>query len=227
MSHSGAASRRAAEKLIAAGRVTVNGAVVSNMGVKVAPADDVRLDGIKLVPETTFSYIALHKPVGYICSASDPEKRPLAKDLLPRAIGERLYNVGRLDFMSSGLILFTNDGDFTRRLSHPSSGIEKEYVVKTSAPIPDLLLKQFKEGVVVDKVLYLCYTIERIAGDCVDIVLVEGKNREIRKVFSYFHLHPLSLHRVRIGPVRIGNLGVGESRALRSVELEGLLGNRD
>jgi 23S rRNA pseudouridine2605 synthase len=123
LSHAGVASRRAAEKLITDGRVSVNGAAVSVLGNKVDAADKVCLDGIPVVIEGSFQYLVLNKPSEYICSSFDPQGRRLAKDLLPAHIKERLYNVGRLDYRSSGLIIFTNDGDFAAKVSHPSSNI--------------------------------------------------------------------------------------------------------
>jgi len=125
LAHCGVASRRASEGLITSGRVAVNGVTVSQLGTKVAPGDTVTLDGRVVQPELVLRYLALHKPPGYLCSAFDPQGRPLAQDLLPREITERLYTVGRLDFRSSGLILFTNDGAFAARLGHPSAEVEK------------------------------------------------------------------------------------------------------
>jgi 23S rRNA pseudouridine2605 synthase len=220
LAHAGVASRRACEGLISAGRVSVNGLVVTALGTKVLPSDDIRLDGVALGIEKSFQYLALHKPPLYICSSSDPQGRPLAVDLLPRR--NRLYNVGRLDYLSSGLILFTNDGDFAAKVSHPSANIEKEYLVEATGPIPDLLLEQFAEGLEIDGVLYRSADIERLGRKALRVTLIEGKNREIRRVFSHFHLHPGKLHRIRIGPVLLGSLGAGESRPLAGEELRGL-----
>ena len=127
LAHAGVASRRASEQFIVDGRVTVNGLVVRTLGTKVGPEDTVMCDGKPVRPETVLHHLVLHKPAGFLCTQTDPENRPLARDLLPREIHERLYSVGRLDCMSSGLIIFTNDGDFAHKLSHPSSSIEKEY----------------------------------------------------------------------------------------------------
>jgi 23S rRNA pseudouridine2605 synthase len=228
LSHAGIASRRACEQLIAAGRVAVNGNIVTEMGSKVAPGDRVTFDGKPVTPEKTYHYIALNKPPGYLCSSSDPEGRPLAVDLLPKSIHERLYNVGRLDFLSQGLILFTNDGGFAARLSHPSAEIEKEYLVEAAGPIPDAFLDAFREGIIIEDVPYICKSIERPSTRSgqrsgrreVNIVLIEGKNREIRRVFSAFHLHPKRLERLRIGPVELGNLAEGKSRPLSKSELQ-------
>jgi 23S rRNA pseudouridine2605 synthase len=221
LAHAGVASRRACEALIGAGRVSVNGLVVTAMGTKVLPSDDIRLDGVALRIETQFHYLALNKPPLYISSSSDPQGRPLAIDLLPR-LEKRLYNVGRLDYRSSGLIIFTNDGDFAARVSHPSAKVEKEYLVEATGPIPDTLLEQFAKGLEIERVFYRAAEIERLGRKAMRVTLIEGKNREIRRIFSHFHLHPGKLHRIRIGPVVLGSLGPGESRPLTEEELRSL-----
>ena len=217
----GVASRRAAEVLILDGRVKVNGEVVRKLGSKALPTDRVEFDGKPVGFESRFRYIALNKPEGYICSASDPQGRPLARDLIPD-VDERIYNVGRLDLRSSGLILFTNDGDFAAKVGHPSASIEKEYIVDSTVPIPDEAISAFLEGIEVEGESYMASRIERIGRRAIRVVLVEGKNKEIRKVFSHFHLHPERLLRVRIGPVFLGRLSAGESRSLSADELRGL-----
>jgi 23S rRNA pseudouridine2605 synthase len=222
LARAGAASRRSCEELIAAGRVTVNGAAVTVPGTKVAPGDDVRLDGKQLGAEKLV-YLALNKPPKYICSSSDPQGRRLALELIPPGIAGRLYSVGRLDYLSSGLIFFTNDGEFTAKLSHPRSGIEKEYLVESTVPVPDSFAGEFRAGLVVDGERYQAKEVEKTGRNTLRIVLVEGKNREIRKVFSHFHLHPSFLRRVRIGTVRLGNLAEGAVRSLAAAERESLL----
>jgi 23S rRNA pseudouridine2605 synthase len=219
LAHAGVASRRAAEKLITSGRVEVNGKPVTVLGEKVSPGDEVTLDGAPVKTETRIRHILLHKPPLYLCSSFDPQGRALAKDLLPKDIGERLYNIGRLDYRSSGLILFTNDGEFTAKTGHPRAGIEKEYLVEAAGPIPDSVLEEFGQGIVIEGIRYQAAGIERLGRRSIRVVLIEGKNREIRKVFSYFHLHPEKLHRIRIGPVLIGDLQPGESRPLTSEEV--------
>jgi 23S rRNA pseudouridine2605 synthase len=227
LAHAGVASRRSSEELITSGRVTVNGQVVSVLGTKVLSTDDIRLDGVALRVETRLHYLVLHKPPLYICSSFDPQGRPLARDLLslPR---ERLYNVGRLDYRSSGLILFTNDGDFAAKISHPSAEIEKEYLVESTGPVPDTMIEEFKQGLTIEGVFYRSKEIDRLGRKSIRVVLVEGKNREIRRVFSHFHLHPSKLHRIRIGPVILDKLRAGESRPLTQGELSQLgMGNKE
>ena len=222
LAHAGLASRRAAEGIIAAGRVSVNGVTVSVQGSKVFPGDVVLVDGQPVQKEARRIYLALNKPPGYICSSSDPQGRPLALNLLPRDISERMYNVGRLDFLSCGLIFFTNDGDFAARLGHPGSGLEKEYLVEATGHIPDEAVLAFQQGITIEGVRYKAQLVERTASRCLRIVLIEGKNREIRRVFSHFHLHPSRLRRVRIGPVKLGNLAEGTCRPLTESEVEAL-----
>jgi len=220
LAHCGVASRRASEGLISSGRVAVNGVTVTQLGTKVLPGDTVALDGRFVQLEQVLRYLALHKPPGYLCSAFDPQGRPLAQDLLPRELTERLYTIGRLDFRSSGLILFTNDGAFAARLAHPSAEVEKEYLVESTGPIPDQVLQEFSAGMEIEGVRYQCSDIERLGRKALRVVLIEGKNREIRRVFSHFHLHPQRLHRIRIGPVRLGTLEEGKSRPLTEREME-------
>ncbi|MFA6508012.1 MAG: pseudouridine synthase [Treponemataceae bacterium] len=219
----GVASRRASEKIILAGRVRINGNTITELGTKTYPGDVVELDGKCLKAEERKLYLALHKPEGYICSSSDPQGRPLAKDLLPASVSERVYNVGRLDLRSSGLILFTNDGTFASEVGHPSAEIEKEYLVDSTVPVPDTLFDDFRNGIAIDGILYKCADIERLGNRSLRIVLIEGKNKEIRRVFSAFHLHANKLQRVRIGSVLIGDLKEAESRPLTKSEIESLL----
>jgi 23S rRNA pseudouridine2605 synthase len=225
LAHAGVASRRAAEEIITEGRVSVNGVVVREMGSRVLPGDSVLLDGEPVQKENRLIYLALNKPPGYICSSSDPQGRPLAIGLLPEEIKERLYNVGRLDFMSCGLIFFTNDGGFAARLGHPGSGLEKEYLVEATGHIPDELIQAFVKGISVEDVHYRARAVERLGSRAIKVTLIEGKNREIRRVFSHFHLHPLRLRRIRIGPVKLEDLEEGKSRPLKKFELEALQGN--
>ena len=218
LAHAGIASRRTAEKFISQGRVTVNGRLVSTMGEKVLPSDEVCFDGKQVKIQKQMLYMVLNKPPMYICSSFDPQGRALAIDLLP-PLQTRLYNIGRLDYRSSGLIIFTNDGEFAAWAGHPSSCLEKEYLVDSTVPIPDRIVQDFTNGIMIENVLYKALSVEKTGKFSLKIVLVEGKNREIRKVFSHFRLHPEKLQRVRIGPITIENLSEGQSRPLTNDEL--------
>jgi len=222
LSHAGVASRRACEEIIASGRVSVNGAVITSQGTKVNDGDIVLFDGKLLKPESRLVHLALNKPPGYICTSNDPQGRPLALSLLSDST-ERLYSVGRLDYLSCGLIFFTNDGNFANILGHPKSGLEKEYIVEASGPIPDIAIEAFNSGITIEDVYYKAKTAERTGWKSLRIVLVEGKNREIRRVFSHFHLHPILLRRIRIGSVLLGSQPEGTSRFLTDKEIKELL----
>lgn len=219
LAHSGVASRRAAEQVILSGRVTVNGAVVTEMGSKVKESDTICVDGKQVKPEDHQRYVVLNKPSGYVCSLSDEKGRPVAADILKTNYAERLYNIGRLDMYSAGALLFTNDGQFASIVGHPSAEIEKEYIVEASLPFRDEVVNAFAKGIRVDNVFYKCRTAERLSSRRLRIVLIEGKNREIRKVLENFGVRVKSLIRVRIGPVSLGELKYGEFRELTDAEI--------
>ncbi len=223
LAHSGVASRRASEKIILDGRVAVNGVVVTELGTKVSAKDKITLDGKPLSLEEKKRYVLLYKPLGVVCSQSDEKGRPVAVDLLRESYSERLYNVGRLDMFSHGALIFTNDGDFAARLSHPSAEIEKEYIVESSLPLPRYLAEDFKRGVRVEGVFYKAKDAEELNSHRMRVVLVEGKNREIRRVFENAGVAIRNLCRVRIGNVELGELEPGQFRDLSEKEVQGLL----
>lgn len=223
LAHSGVASRRASEKIILDGRVTVNGKVITELGEKVSSADEVCVDGNLVKPEETKRYILLNKPQGYVCSLSDEKERPCAIDLLKEKYSERLYNVGRLDMFSTGLIIFTNDGEFAKTLSHPSAELEKEYIVDSSMPLPRELCNEFEKGIRVEGVFYKCKSARELNSHRIQIVLIEGKNREIRNVFKSKEIGIKRLVRVRIGNVEMNGLKPGEYRELSEAEVKSLL----
>ncbi len=223
LAHAGVASRRACEKIIAEGRVSVNGTLVTDMGSKVRTGDTVLLDGKPVHPEARKCYVLLNKPVGFVCTLSDEKGRPTAADLLKETYSERLYNIGRLDMFSSGAILFTNDGDFAAKIEHPSAQIEKEYVIETTQDFPPELLTRFERGIRVDGIFYKCRSAAAVNRRKLRIVLVEGKNREIRRVLDSFNCTIKRLVRVRIGSLELGNLKAGEFRNLTANERHALL----
>lgn len=222
LAHSGIASRRTCETFVTDGRVAVNGETVTNLATKVRPSDKVTFDGNEVTLEEKKRYILLNKPDGVVCSLSDEKGRPTAADILKETVTERVYNVGRLDMYSKGLIIFTNDGDFARLLSHPSSELEKEYVVNASQNIPDELVEKFQKGIRVDDVFYRAKKVWKSDGRKLHVVLLEGKNREIRNVFKHFEIPIRSLIRVRIGSVQISGMAPGQYRELTSEEVAGL-----
>ncbi len=220
----GVASRRASENLILNGRVSVDGKIVTELGTKVSGKEKICLDGKQIFPEAEKRYILLNKPEGYVCSLADEKDRPIASSLLKDTYTERLYNIGRLDMLSGGAILFTNDGDFSAKVEHPSSEIEKEYEVITVFEYPDEILQKFLRGVRIEGVFYKALSAERISKNKMRIVLIEGKNREIRRVLKFFNIKIKKLTRVRIGCVHLSDLPSGKHRPLTSEEIKGLLG---
>ncbi len=215
----GVGSRRTCETFITDGRIQVNGQTVTRLGEKVQPADRVTMDGRKVTPARTHVYIALHKPAGFICANTDPEGRPVARTLYSSAIKERLFHVGRLDFLSSGLILYTNDGEFTKIVSHPRSRIEKEYLVETGRAIDEDFLRQYQKGMRVGDITYRCTSYRLRSPHSATITLVEGKNRELRNVFASRNIRLKRVHRVRIGPLTLRGIPAGHFRRLTEREV--------
>jgi len=217
----GLGSRRFCETFIQEGRVRVNG-VVATLGSSVNADDTVLLDGRPVQVQSRLRYIALNKPPGYISSMADERGRPVASSLIKSSVPERVYNVGRLDQWSSGLLLYTNDGDFASLLVHPKSCIDKEYAVRCDLPIPAELPEAFMKGLTVEGERYKAQNVRILDEKTMRVVLVEGKNREIRRVLSHFGLRPLFLRRERIGPIELGDLAEGAFRELDPKEVEAL-----
>jgi 23S rRNA pseudouridine2605 synthase len=219
----GLGSRRSCETLIEKGRIAINGRPVTRAGEKVLSTDVVTMDGRKLAATQKRIYIALHKPSGYLCAQSDPEHRPLARDLFRSAISERLFHVGRLDFLSSGLILFTNDGEFSKIVSHPRARIEKEYLVETGRAIDEEFLKRYEHGMQVGEVIYRCKSYKLRGPHSANITLTEGKNRELRNVFASRNIRLKRVHRLRIGPITLRGIPAGHFRRLTEREVKWFL----
>ena len=227
----GAASRRAAEELILAGRVKVNKTTVTELGTKVdCDNDKVFLDGKILEPEKKLYYIMLNKPKGYVATASDERGRDTVTDLVSD-IDARLYPVGRLDYLSEGLLFLTNDGDFTYKMTHPTQHISKKYQVVVSG-IPEFEdIKKLRCGVDIGGYITaparvdIVHTEERTAQ--LNITISEGKNRQVRKMCEAVGYPVLRLRRVNIGGVSLGNLPLGKWRHLTDAELNKLLGGEN
>ena len=219
LSKCGVASRRHAEELILAGKVKVNEKTVTELGMKVTDNDVVSCEGRYVIPQQIV-HIALNKPKGYVCSNMDPHEELFARDLIMIPEHDSLFHVGRLDKESTGLIFFTNDGDFAYKVTHPSFQIEKEYLVKTKEKIEAQVLKRALKGVKVDngqtcKILRYSITSTR----SVQVILNEGKNREIRRIFKELGYTVCYLHRTRIHTISIGNLKGGSFRYLSKQEV--------
>ncbi len=224
LAHAGVGSRRHCESLIRAGRVSIDGEVVTDLATRVAPEQEVHLDGEPVHAEK-FVYWLVNKPRGYLCTNHDPAGRPLAIDIVPH-ISQRVYTVGRLDEDSEGLLLLTNDGELANRLMHPRYGVEKSYLALVAGiPSPEDLRKLL-EGVYLAEGHVKARYVKRLRkqGDStwLRIVLAEGKNREIRRMLAKLGHKVLRLRRIAIGTVDIGSLQPRKSRLLTPRELKAL-----
>jgi 23S rRNA pseudouridine2605 synthase len=219
LARGGAGSRRACERFILRGLVAVDGITVTALGTKVTGDERITLRGKPVIPERKLRHIALYKPAGYVCTESDPEGRPIASSLIRHAYPERLYHVGRLDLESEGLIFFTNDGAFARTVMHPSSVIEKEYLVETGARIGAAACEQMVAGITIEGVTYRIDGFTIIGDRRVMIRLHEGKNRELRELFRHFEYRVKRLERTRIGIVTVDSLPRTGFRPLSATEI--------
>lgn len=219
----GLGSRRYMEEVIAAGRVSVNG-VVASVGTRVEPTDELRIDGRKVnlqrAEEMRRRVIVYYKPEGEICSRSDPEGRPTAFDALPQLSQDRWVMVGRLDINSTGLLLFTNDGELANRLMHPSSQIEREYAVRVMGEVTPEVRQTLLKGVELDDGPAKFESFKDIGGEGINrwyqVVVKEGRNREVRRLFESQGLKVSRLLRTRYGTVILPR----ELRTGRWVELD-------
>ena len=223
LARAGVASRRSAVELLQNGRVQVNGKTVCEPGARVMDGDKITLDGRHVAGAGRLVYYALHKPSKYMCSTQDDANRPLALDLIQPFVKERLFSVGRLDYMTSGLLLLTNDGEWARHLSHPSSSVEKEYLVQAKKEIPVELLEEFQRGLWFQGEHFQCQSWNLTGPHSVRLVLSEGKNREIRKVFQSRNITVKRVHRTRIGLVVLRGLEAGRFRKLTETEVKALV----
>ena len=223
LSTSGVASRRAADRLVTAGRVIVNGRTVTDPAFDVSEHDRIECDGERIEPlrSNDLVYVMLHKPAGVFSTMSiGKEQGPCLADLVQ--IGIRLHPVGRLDMDSSGLILLTNDGDLTYRLTHPSHKVEKEYHVKTSRPLNQKDFKRLKRGVAVDGRIVEVDMIAPAKGGRLSVTIHEGRKRIIKRLFKEIGCRITELKRVRIGNVGLKKLSVGRWRYLTDSEISSL-----
>ncbi len=226
LADAGVASRRASEQVILEGRVTVNGKPARELGTKVDPAhDQVAVDGKPVRPVKKL-YIALHKPAGFTCTRKDPHAARVVAGLLP-AEWTSLYPVGRLDRETEGLLFLTNDGEFCLHVTHPRFGIRKRYLATVLGRLPPGMLERFRQGVLSEGERLriedgrIVSTGKGVA--LVELVLAEGRYREIRRLFASEGLEIERLVRTQIGPIKLGELKSGRWRALTPAELKTLL----
>lgn len=235
LAHAGVASRRASEQLITAGRVTVNGQVVTELGTRVRPGvDEIRIDGRPIDVRVRHRYYLLYKPPGYLSAVSDARGRQTARDLVPSR--ERLFPVGRLDLDSEGLLLFTNDGELAQRLTHPRYEHDKEYLVLVRGIVGEAIIERMRRGIRLEEEGVTARALVRthVRGwtwrdqpvpkgtQWVTVVLREGRKRQIRRMFEATETEVLRLVRVRMGPLTLGSLQPSQGRWLTDREVRDL-----
>jgi 23S rRNA pseudouridine2605 synthase len=225
LSRAGIASRRAAERVLAEGRITVNGKTVTEVGTKAdLDRDDVRVDGVRVRPPQAAVYLALNKPKGVVTTRHDPEGRPTVMQLVPAVAG--LFPVGRLDVGTEGLLFLTNDGAFAERVAHPRYEVPRVYLAKVrNVPEPETI-ERLRRGVTVDGERLAADRVRLVESDknaWVEVTLHEGKHHEVRRLLEAVG-HPVSkLRRVSIGPITVKGLEPGEFRALTPREIHSLM----
>lgn len=218
MADCGVASRRACEVLIDEGRVKVNGKIVKTQGVKIDPINTkVEVDNELISATKTKTYLAFNKPAGILSTMSDPEGRPSLQDFFG-SWPDRLFHVGRLDKESEGLIILTNDGQWAHESTHPSFGVEKTYLVQTEEPISRSAFQNLVEGVELEDGLAKPISVAR-RGAMIEVVIHEGRNQIVRRMFDALGYPVERLIRTAIGSIKLGELPPGKWRSLNSVEL--------
>jgi 23S rRNA pseudouridine2605 synthase len=227
LAQQGINSRRQCEKLIIDGRVKVNDFTVTKLGTCINPSKDVvEVDNKSINQTTKRVYLMLNKPIGYLCTKNDPFNRPTIYDLIGK-IDTKVNYAGRLDYLSEGLVLLTNDGELIYRMTHPSKKIEKVYIVKIKGFINNYELTKLKNGIPISTnfITSPCRAFvlkKHKKTSTLEVTISEGKKRQIRRMFSFFNIQVLKLKRIRIGPIALGNLKSGNYRHLSNIEEENL-----
>jgi 23S rRNA pseudouridine2605 synthase len=225
LAFAGLGSRRQCEELITTGRVEIDRKVVTELGSRVdAATQEIRVDG-QALPRTKLFYYAVNKPIGVVCTNSDPAGRPRVIDMIP-GNDARLFTIGRLDLSSDGLILVTNDGELANLLTHPRYGVEKTYrVLVAGRPELEILMK-LRRGVHLAEGVARAERVEvkshHKESSTLEIVLREGKNREIRRIFAQVGHKVMKLTRIAVGPIRLGEMPAGAVRKLSKEEVASL-----
>lgn len=224
----GVASRRVCEQYIVEGRIRVNGTVVTELGTRIDPATDlVDVDGVAVQLDTAKRYLMLNKPAGVVSTMSDENGRPDLSRYAQQA-GERIYNVGRLDAETTGLLVLTNDGELAHVLAHPSFGVEKTYLATVRGVVKGETLRRLRQGVELDDGMIAADKV-RIVGEpvggrtIVEVTLHSGRNRIVRRMLAAVGHPVIELVRRQFGPLRLGSLGAGRMRDLTKVEVGALL----
>jgi 23S rRNA pseudouridine2605 synthase len=222
LAHAGVASRRAAERLVADGRVSVDGRTVTDPARDVGEEHRVSVDGRALGGAEPRVVYAVNKPLGVLSTARDTHGRPTVVELVG-AGGRRLYPVGRLDADTSGLILLTNDGELANRLTHPSFEVPKTYRARLAdGAVREAALEQLRRGVLLDGSMTAPALVRRVRGNLIEMTIHEGRNRQVRRMCEAVGHRVIELQRVAFGPLRLGSLQPGRHRQLRDAEVKRL-----
>lgn len=226
LARAGYGSRRKCEELIRAGRVTVNGQVVTQLGTRASERDDIRVDGRPLRLPQGHVYLMLNKPPGYVTTRDDPQGRPTVMALVPKHLRARVFPVGRLDLDTTGLLLLTDDGELAQRLIHPSYHVPKEYIADVEGTPSESKLHRMRHGLrLADGFTQPCEValLHTEGGESrLRVILHEGRNRQVRRMFESIG-HPVRrLKRVALGPLRLGELSLGQVRELSPEQLAAL-----
>jgi 23S rRNA pseudouridine2605 synthase len=216
LAHGGVASRRKAEEIIAKGRVTVGGAVVTDPARDVGEGDDVRVNGAPVAAEAREVWM-VNKPAGVVSTAREPGSRPAVVELVDTRA--RLYPVGRLDADSTGLLLLTNDGELANHLTHPRYEVPKTYRAQLQTPIADRDVERLRDGVELEDGPTKPAKVKRLGAREIEIVLREGRNRQVRRMLEAVGNRVVALNRVRFGPLALGGLKEGDARRLSNGEI--------
>lgn len=220
-------SRRKVEEFVKSGKISINDTIVSDLAFDVKDSDIVKYNGKILRPQENKVYIMLNKPKCYITSLKDEKDRRVVIDLL-KGVKEKVFPVGRLDFNTEGLLLLTNDGEWANRVIHPSNSVYKTYQVKLKVMLNNKEISSMKKGLLIDGIRYLPADVEFVSNDddfyYYNITIMEGKNREIRRIFEHFKVKIYNLRRLSIGGLNLGDLPMGKYKYLNDYEKELIFG---
>jgi len=205
---SGIASRRKCEELVTQGRVKINGVTIKNLATIVTSDDVVSVNGKVVKPTEDFVYILLNKPNGVMCTCYDPQGRRTILDIVK--VRERVFPVGRLDYDTEGLLILTNDGDFARQVTHPSTKIKKVYTATLDQEISSTDLRKLEKGVEIDGEMTHPAKAKIISPDVVELIITQGRNRQVRKMFDALGYEVIKLKRTAIGAVRVDGIQLGK-----------------
>ncbi|NMA66466.1 MAG: rRNA pseudouridine synthase [Clostridiaceae bacterium] len=227
MAQCGVASRRHSEELIRAGKVMVNGKVVTQMGFLVSDQDKIVVDGTLIKKEEKKVYIMLNKPTGYVTTVSDPKGRRTVLDLI-EGVEERIYPVGRLDYDTTGLLILTNDGDFAYESTHPGKEVTKTYLAEVKGRPSNYKLDMLRAGIKIDGFLTAPADVEIIknkeSSTILEIVIHEGRNRQVKRMCETIGHEVIKLKRTAVGSLTLGRLRIGHWRYLTPLEVNLALG---